>query len=478
MNPALPAPSLSSETPDLRLVLGLPFSPVSADGAVDRCLEIIEARNPRHVITANVDFLALAESDPAVRRLWFEADEIFCDGMPLVWASRGFDRDRGGLPERVTGSDLVPRLLEQCAERGHSVFFLGSDDPTMSRLKSTLAETLPDLEIAGAISPPMGAIEDWDNERYLEEIRRTRPDVLLVAVGFPKQDRWIRRFRDQVRVPLMVGVGASLDFIVGKQVRSPRWMQRAGLEWAWRLATDPRRLAKRYVKDALALVRALVRQARFSIADRLPSLRSRPVERQGCLSGARWENSCRVLRWDAVEGNAVGAPAEEGTDVVFDLSDVETLDPRLLESLVDAARDSRRHEGRFAIFGASHRLRDYLQAYGLGNGLWPVFDSPVALTAWLGIGAIPGNQLATDAGAHAFDWASEELVQACGIEPGTGQAIRVDLGGGDPLARGAAERLTRFVSQMRELGRWVVFTNLDERGQDALEIVIGDRVAA
>lgn len=109
----------------------------------------------------------------------------------------------------------------------------------MTGLKATLAETLPALEIAGAISPPMGEIEDWDNEHYLEEIQRKKPDVLLVAVGFPKQDRWIRLFRDQVKVPLMVGVGASLDFIVGKQVRSPRWMQQSGLEWAWRLGTNP-----------------------------------------------------------------------------------------------------------------------------------------------------------------------------------------------------------------------------------------------
>lgn len=241
---------------------------------------------------------------------------------------------------------------------------------------------------------------------------------------------------------------------------------------------EPKRLARRYLKDAWTLARVVARQVRLSVADRLPTLRPRPVERQGCLSGARWENSCRVLRWDGRDGVVVGTPAEEGTDAVFDLSDVETLEPRLLEGLVEAARETWRLEGRFAIFGASHRLRDYLQAFGLGNGLWPIFDSPVALTAWLGIGAIPGKQLSTSAGALAFDQASRELATACEIESSGGRAIRVDLGGSDPLTEGSAVRLMEFVVRMKSAGRWVVFTNLDERGQDALDIVMGDGLAA
>ena len=204
-----------------------------------------------------------------MRKLLFNADRVFCDGQPLVWFSKLL---RDPLPERVAGSDLVPKLLERCARKGQSVFFFGSDEKTLGNLRSEVSRRFPGLRIAGAISPPMGSIDSWDNEDYVRTIREARPDVLLVALGFPKQDVWIDRFRDALDVPLSIGIGASLDFIAGKQKRAPRWMQRCGLEWSWRLLSDPRRLCGRYARNFMALATLSVAHV-FNLVRRGHSLR-------------------------------------------------------------------------------------------------------------------------------------------------------------------------------------------------------------
>lgn len=466
--PHSPFASPPVEASRQQLVLGLPFSPITAKGALDRCVEFVESRQPHHIVTANVDFLARSESDAEARNLIFEADEVFCDGMPLVWASRWFGQGNS-LPERVTGSDLVPALLKRCAAEGHSVFFLGSDEGTMSRLKTKLDEELPDLEIAGALSPPVGPIESWDNELIVKTIRTARPDVLLVAVGFPKQDRWIRQYRERVQVPLMVGVGASLDFIAGKQIRAPRWMQRTGLEWLWRMGTDPGRLVRRYGNDARMLAGALVRQLRFSILHRLPVWRGRKVDCQGMLNGARLDDQCEILRWDPTTG--LVSEGKDGAAVcVFDLSGVEKPDRELLESVVDAGRRAMREGERFALFGAGRRMWAWLKAFGISEGLWPVFDSPRALTAWATGTPLPGRSLESPIRARHFDRAAREVEAGFRLTPETGTPIRIDLGGEDRLARSSAHRLSGFLKTMESLERPVSFVNLDDKGRDALEI--------
>lgn len=460
------------------LVFGLPFSQVTAAGALDRCLDIVKLGQSRHVITANVDFLARAESDASIRRLMFEADEVFCDGMPLVWASRWFGKSESALPERVTGSDLVPALLKRCAAEGRSVFFLGSDEPTLVRLEEKLGDDLPELRIAGAISPPMGAIEDWDNEGYVEVIREAKPDVLLVAVGFPKQDQWIRQFRDRIQVPLMIGVGASLDFIAAKQVRAPRWMQRSGLEWAWRLGTDPKRLARRYAKDARVLAGALARQIRFSLMSLVPVWKGRRVEDQGMLNGVRLERSCEVLRWEPGEG-VVREGVEGAAVTVFDLTGVEAPDPELLEAIVDCGREAMQGGGRFAIFGAGRRVRAWLKAFGIGDQLWAMFDSPRAVAAWAGGVPLPGRRLDSSIRARAFDQAAAEVTNGYAVALGGVEPIRIDMGGESGLTRASARRFSDFMAGMESLGYRVGFVNLDERSLDALEIFdLAPRAAA
>ena len=449
-----------------RLVLGIPFTSISAPAALEQCLSIVRRGEPKHVITANTDFLAKAEADPSVRRLMFEADEVYCDGMPLVWASRLFERPGGGLPERVTGSDLVPRLLDRLAAEERSVFFLGSDPETLGRLTEKLGKEIPSLRVAGAMSPPVGPIDGWDSEAIVEAIRANKPDVLMVAVGFPKQDEWIRRHRERLRVPLMIGVGASLDFIAGKQVRAPGWMQVSGLEWVWRLATDPKRLAKRYLDDFQVLARVIIRQLRATLRNYLPVWGARPGMGQALINGLRL-GGVRVIRWES-GGRVSETAGADRAGVVFDVSNVEAMEEGLIDALHDAARSAREQGRRFAIFGACPRLRSWLGDFGLLD-VWPHFETPTALSTWLGEGSLSVALAKCGRRGIAFEKAIEELF-APTWQPGP-ERLRVDFQSVGSLNRLGANRLHTLKSRARAGGSSLVFENLSELTRDSLEIL-------
>ncbi len=240
-----PESSTTSE-PRLSVVLGLPFHRTTMDETLDACEDYMNSDGSHYLVTPNVDITRLASKDAKLRRILFAADRIICDGLPLVWLS---SRQKTPLPERVAGSDLTPKLLERCAQAGKSVYFFGSDEATLEKVGAVLNERHPELKIAGWSSPPLAPVEDWDNERHVEEIRAAAPDLLLVAFGCPKQEYWIDTYQKRCGVPLAMGIGASLDFIAGKQVRAPRLLQIIGLEWFWRMASAPRRLAGRYAAD-------------------------------------------------------------------------------------------------------------------------------------------------------------------------------------------------------------------------------------
>jgi N-acetylglucosaminyldiphosphoundecaprenol N-acetyl-beta-D-mannosaminyltransferase len=212
----------------------------------------------RYLVTANVDFTTQAYEDPDLRKIVFFADRVVCDGMPLVWLSRLFGYP---LRERVAGSDMVPKLLEICGSEGHAVYFFGSDLATLEEAKVIVEQRYPGLRVVGMESPPMGAVIDWENEALCERMRASGAKLLLACLGCPKQERWIFAHHRDAGIPLSIGVGASLDFITGKQKRAPKWMQKTGMEWFWRMSSSPGRLVSRYRKDFVFLVKASFQQA-------------------------------------------------------------------------------------------------------------------------------------------------------------------------------------------------------------------------
>lgn len=257
-------PSLSPRPPIA--ILGVPFDNVTMQETVDTIAAMIESREPHYLATANVDFVVQALEDVELRRILFDAHLVLCDGMPLVWASR---RLGNPLRERVTGSDLVPRLLAEAEKRGWRVFFLGGTTESVATAASNSLEKHPKLHLVGAYSPPFKPLLEMDHREILRRVGSARPDLLLVAFGCPKQEKWINMHYRHLGVPVSIGVGATLDFLAGTFKRAPVWMQKTGTEWIYRMLQEPKRLAKRYGKDLWVFGRAILRQTK--------ELQSRPT---------------------------------------------------------------------------------------------------------------------------------------------------------------------------------------------------------
>ena len=229
------------------LLFGIPVASVTSKQAVVQIEHLILSGRSHQVATANLDFARHALTDSYAQRILCDCSLVVADGAPIVWASHLLG---ASLPERVTGVDLVPQLAALSAAKGYSIFLLGSSEQNSSRAESSLRRLYPGVNIAGRYSPEIQALDEMDDEEILRRIHEVRPDILLVAFGHPKQEKWIHRNLKRMGVPVSIGIGGALDLIAGDLQRAPRWMRVSGLEWAFRAAQEPRRLLPRYAKDA------------------------------------------------------------------------------------------------------------------------------------------------------------------------------------------------------------------------------------
>jgi N-acetylglucosaminyldiphosphoundecaprenol N-acetyl-beta-D-mannosaminyltransferase len=235
---------------------GVLIDQIDVAGAVERLRELLVDGGSHQVVTVNLDFLSIAQHDPAFRRALNAADLAVADGMPLVWASRLRGQP---LPERVAGVDLVNQSCRLAASTGQSVFLLGAAPGVADAAARRLELEHPGLRIAGIYSPSIGALSRDEDERIVSMIRAARPGFLFVALGAPRQDLWIYENRALLDVPVSMGVGCVFDLLAGSVARAPRWMQKSGLEWAHRLRKEPGRLWRRYlVNDTRMLGRLII----------------------------------------------------------------------------------------------------------------------------------------------------------------------------------------------------------------------------
>lgn len=200
----------------------------------------------RVVVTPNVDHLVRLESMPGFRSRYAQADFIFADGMPVVWASRMLGDP---LPERVTGADLFVALCRRAVERGWTVALLGGQPGTEADLQERFARSFPGLRIE-IMAPSMQFDPDGQEGRAAaQRIAAMRAQIVFVCLGMPKQEEWALRHATHLPGGVVLCVGAAMEFAIGLQKRAPLWVQRNGLEWFWRLASQPRRLWRRYLVD-------------------------------------------------------------------------------------------------------------------------------------------------------------------------------------------------------------------------------------
>lgn len=226
-------------------IAGVMVDNVTLSEAVLRVENLARAAGPSVVVTPNIDHVVKLHRDAEFRRIYEAADLVLADGMPLVWAARFLGTP---LKERVTGSDLFPALCACAALSGLRVFFLGGREGAAEKASEILRAANPGLMVCGVYSPPLGFEKDTIENKKIERLlSEARPDILFVGLGAPKQEKWIWKHARAVGVPVSIGVGVSFEFVAGMVRRSPRWMQRSGLEWLWRLGSEPKRLWRRYL---------------------------------------------------------------------------------------------------------------------------------------------------------------------------------------------------------------------------------------
>jgi N-acetylglucosaminyldiphosphoundecaprenol N-acetyl-beta-D-mannosaminyltransferase len=241
-------------------VLGVHLSAINMDEAVDEITRWIDERSPHYVCVTGVHGVMEAQRDESLRQIHNRSGLTTPDGMPMVWAGRwaGFPGVR-----RVYGPDLMLALSERAAQRGWRNYLFGGKEGIADRTAARMAAAFPRLNVVGTHSPPFRPLTEAEDAELVQRINAASPDIVWVGLSTPKQERWMAAHVDQLTAPVLIGVGAAFDIHAGVVRQAPLWMQRSGLEWLFRLGTEPRRLARRYLSNnPRFVVRVLRRRPR------------------------------------------------------------------------------------------------------------------------------------------------------------------------------------------------------------------------
>jgi len=227
-------------------VLGVPVSVLAFDEALATIDGWIASGERNYVCTLDVHALMESQSAPDVRNIYRSAAMVAPDGMPLVWLLR---RSGYRTADRICGPDLMPAVFRHSQGRGYRHFLYGSSDATLSLMEEKLGLKFPGAKIAGSYSPPYRALTCEEEREVDRLVNAADPDIVWVGLGAPKQDRWMAAHRGALKAPVLIGVGAAFDMLAGTVTRAPRFLQRTGCEWMFRLAQEPRRLTRRYLES-------------------------------------------------------------------------------------------------------------------------------------------------------------------------------------------------------------------------------------
>lgn len=209
--------------------------------------QLIRAKQNSYIVTPNVDHIVQLETDKELRAVYQNASLIVADGKPLLWIASIY-----GTPirEKISGSDLFPLLCKMAAEKQYRMYFLGAAEGIAAKAAERLTERFPGLQVVGTFSPSYGFEKDEKQvQKIINLVKAAAPDILIVGLGCPKQEKFMFKYHEVLGVPISLGLGASLDFEAGKARRAPKWMSDHGLEWLFRITQDPKRLIKRYFVD-------------------------------------------------------------------------------------------------------------------------------------------------------------------------------------------------------------------------------------
>jgi N-acetylglucosaminyldiphosphoundecaprenol N-acetyl-beta-D-mannosaminyltransferase len=406
--------------------------------------QAVRQHTPRFIATANVDFAAQASRDVELQRLLLSADLVLCDGTPLVWASRWMGAP---LPERVPGSDLVPRICEKAGELGWRLYFLGASEEVLAEARRRLLQKHPGLQIAGMESPPYKPLSEFDHAGINRRIREARTDILLVAFGCPKQEKWIGMNLQEHGAAVSIGIGATFDFLAGKFSRAPAWAGALGVEWLYRMAQEPRRLVGRYLFDLIFFARDIRAQRRHLSHHPQPTANTTMPPTPG------WAPIIWTGRADAVSAAELPINLPPGRSrIVLDLSGVPFMDSTGMGRVLTLFKATSAEGVSLAVL-APGQPGDLLRSMRFER-MFPVVSSPIEL---------PGNpsesagqegntlsllwkqELRAQTADTFYGWALEQW----GLAPGT-QTLHLDLSQCpfmDSTGLGALLRCVKMVSR-------------------------------
>jgi N-acetylglucosaminyldiphosphoundecaprenol N-acetyl-beta-D-mannosaminyltransferase len=251
----LPQPAAGIRT---RSILGVAVAMTDYGETMDVMDGLVSSGERGYVCAAPVHALMVAQDDEDMLEALRGSTLVVPDGMPLVWAANLLGE---GLRDRVYGPELMLRYSGRCAATGHRVWLYGGrDQGSLAQLALSMRRRHPGIKIVGGYSPPFRALTRKEEDDLTDQINEAEPDVLWVGIGVPKQEKWMARMRDRLKVPVICGVGAAFDFHAGRIPMAPRWMQEHGLEWLYRTAQEPKRLLPRYLSTNPRFVASFARQ--------------------------------------------------------------------------------------------------------------------------------------------------------------------------------------------------------------------------
>jgi len=340
------------------VIYGVPFHNVTFEEAIQWAVERVRSGRPANIATANLDFVTQAWNDPELQRILIEADLVLADGFPIVKLAPFFGPP---LKARVTGSDITPMLAERAADEGFSVYGLGAADGVAEHAMEILKQRHPKLKVEGAYSPPFAPLLEMDHRDILQRLESAKPDILFVALGAPKQDKFISMHVRGWNVPVSIGVGGSLDFITGEQKRAPVRVQKIHLEWLWRLCSNPRRFMGRYIKSVRFLLSASRQMAQIHrMKDRSGNTHAWDGSSMGELekSGVVFERF-QPMKSESDARRFVAQMKTRATEghILLDIHATPWLDSLELGALLEVSKLCRKRSRRLILFAPRPKVR-------------------------------------------------------------------------------------------------------------------------
>lgn len=230
---------------------------VTMSEALDIIKGFVKDGNYHYVVTPNVDHIIKLEHDQEFQEIYKNADLILVDGQPLIWIGKWLNTP---VKEKVSGSDLFPKVCEMASEENFTVFLLGAAEGVAAIAADKLCNKYPGLKIAGVYSPSFGfENNEAEIDKIIKTINDVNPDILCVGVGAPKQEKFIFKYKDRLKVPVSLAIGGSIDFESGVKKRAPKWMQISGLEGVYRFCKEPRRMFRRCFIDDMGIFRLVIK---------------------------------------------------------------------------------------------------------------------------------------------------------------------------------------------------------------------------